>query len=148
MLRNTTTSGGADLQFTYGQSSDRVLTGDWDGNGTSTPGVVRAELLVVAKRQQRGWPAHRVRVRMVHRPTDRRRLGRQPHRHPGHPPGNSFYLRNSNSSGAAEPDFAYGTATDRPVVGDWDGNGTFTPGVVRSRQWMLRNSNSLGSGPR
>ena len=41
---------------------------------------------------------------------------------------------------------AYGDPTDLPIVGDWDGNGTFTPGVVRGQTWLLRNSNSRGEG--
>jgi peptidoglycan/xylan/chitin deacetylase (PgdA/CDA1 family) len=31
------------------------------------------------------------------------------------------------------------------VAGDWDGNGTFTPGTVRNGGWSLRNSNSGGA---
>jgi hypothetical protein len=68
-------------------------------------------------------------------------------------------LRNSNASGA--PDFnttglggfAFGGLPgDLPVVGDWDGNGTTTVGVVEREgtgnllQWKLRNSNTAG-GP-
>jgi hypothetical protein len=32
------------------------------------------------------------------------------------------------------------------VVGDWDGNGTSTPGLVRGGRWYLRNANSVGPG--
>ena len=43
--------------------------------------------------------------------------------------------------------FTYGLIGDTPVVGDWDGNGTFTPGVVKagSNVWLLRNENSTGT---
>jgi hypothetical protein len=41
--------------------------------------------------------------------------------------------------------FSYGIPTDEPIVGDWDGNGTVTPGVVRGNQWLLRNSATGGS---
>ena len=34
--------------------------------------------------------------------------------------------------------------TDRPVTGDWDGNGTTTAGFVRGNTWYLRNTNSAG----
>src|SRR5581483_4358485 len=42
--------------------------------------------------------------------------------------------------------FAYGGPTWHPVVGDWDGNGTFTPGVVNpvATVWYLRDVNSGG----
>ena len=82
-----------------GQTSERQIAGDWDGNRTETPGVVR---------------------------------------------GNTWFLRNSNTSGAADATFSYGDPTDFAVTGDWDGNGTATPGVVRGGAWYLRNSNSSG----
>lgn len=31
-----------------------------------------------------------------------------------------------------------------PVVGDWNGDGVQTPGIVKNGRWYLRNSNSLG----
>ena len=31
------------------------------------------------------------------------------------------------------------------MVGDWDGNGTVTPGIVRGTTWYLRNANSGGA---
>jgi hypothetical protein len=56
----------------------------------------------------------------------------------------SWYLRNSNSGGAANITFNYGRPGDIPIVGDWDGNGTVTPGVVRKGTWYLRNGNLGG----
>jgi hypothetical protein len=84
-----------------GRQLDRPVVGDWDGNGTTTPGFVR---------------------------------------------GNTWYLRNSNSSGVGTTVFGYGAPTDRVVTGDWDGNGTTTPGVVRGLTWYERNSNTSGPG--
>jgi len=63
-------------------------------------------------------------------------------------------LRNSNSEGGNDITVVYGSQTlgDFPVVGDWDGNGTVTIGVVRPNgngngnwRWMLRNSNTPGN---
>ena len=45
--------------------------------------------------------------------------------------GNSYYLKNTTTSGVADIVMNYGRATDRVVVGDWDGNGTDTLGVYR-----------------
>jgi hypothetical protein len=51
---------------------------------------------------------------------------------------NRFLLRNSRGPVL---DFAYGRYGDRIVVGDWDGNGTWTPGVLRGgRRWYSRTS--------
>lgn len=36
--------------------------------------------------------------------------------------------------------FAYGTSTDYPVMGDWNGDGVDTPGVVRGNSWYLSNT--------
>jgi hypothetical protein len=68
-----------------------------------------------------------------------------------------WLLRNTNSGGSAQIAFLYGLAGDPanpssfdfPIVGDWDGNGTDTAGVVRVRPgqltFLLRNSNTPGS---
>ena len=39
LLRN---GDGSVLDFWYGRYGDRILVGDWNGNGTWTPGVLRA----------------------------------------------------------------------------------------------------------
>ena len=69
----------------------------------------------------------------------------------------TWLLRNSNTPGTAQISFAYGSTQflELPVVGDWDGNGTDTPAVLRNRpptddsggfeHWLFRNSNSAGS---
>ncbi|MFT7473449.1 MAG: hypothetical protein ACI81L_000364 [Verrucomicrobiales bacterium] len=40
--------------------------------------------------------------------------------------------------------FGFGQPGDIPVMGDWNGDGTWTVGVVRGNQWLLRNKNSSG----
>jgi hypothetical protein len=60
-----------------------------------------------------------------------------------------FYLRNSNSAGGPSvAAFAFGAPGWKPIVGDWDGNGTATAGVVNpaTETWYLKNSNTPG-GP-
>jgi peptidoglycan hydrolase-like amidase len=58
--------------------------------------------------------------------------------------GNVFYLRNSNSSGPSDASFSFGSPSDVPVAGDWDGDGFDTVGVFRGGTWYLRNDNSSG----
>jgi V8-like Glu-specific endopeptidase len=58
----------------------------------------------------------------------------------------AWYLRDTNSPGAPniEP-FDYGAPGWFPVVGDWNGDGASTIGVVDPRAtWYLRNSNNAG----
>jgi hypothetical protein len=60
-------------------------------------------------------------------------------------PTNGFvYIRNSNDTGFADNEFFYGTASDLPIAGDWNGDGTDTIGIYRNGQFFLRNSNDTG----
>jgi hypothetical protein len=55
---------------------------------------------------------------------------------------NRFLLRNSRGPGL---NFTYGRYGDRLLVGDWDGDGDFTPAVRRGATFWFRNAG--GSGP-
>ncbi|WP_162908117.1 M23 family metallopeptidase, partial [Allorhizocola rhizosphaerae] len=60
-----------------------------------------------------------------------------------------WHLRDGTGAGPATYVFGYAPATDRPITGDWNGDGTMTPGIVRNVngewQWHLRNANSAGN---
>ncbi len=58
----------------------------------------------------------------------------------------TFYLRNTNSAGAANVTFAFGAVGDFPVVADWNGDATVTAGVYRSSMpgFLEKNSNAGG----
>jgi hypothetical protein len=58
-----------------------------------------------------------------------------------------WYLRSQNNSGPPDAGaFPYGLPGWRPVIGDWNGDGIDTVGVVDpSGVWYLRNSNSPGA---
>ncbi len=58
--------------------------------------------------------------------------------------GNTFYLRNTNTSGVADQTFTYGLPGDTPIIGDWNGDGTDTIGVIRGNTFYLRNTNTSG----
>jgi hypothetical protein len=123
-LRNSLTTGPATTVFRYGTDWDIPVMGDWDGDGDDTVGIAR---LVEDEL------------------------------------GNLYYewhLRDENSSGSATvPPFIYGDvrlvgATGEelgtlPVVGDWDGDGDDTPGVVHydwtatgPMRWELSNESA------
>jgi len=55
-------------------------------------------------------------------------------------------LRNSATTGVGDIVFVYGDPSDTTLMGDWNGDGTDTPGVVRNGVWHLRNSNTTGFG--
>ena len=56
----------------------------------------------------------------------------------------TWALRNENSGGVADITFGYGNGTGIPIVGDWDGNGTWTCGIIDGNTWELRNENTSG----
>ena len=54
--------------------------------------------------------------------------------------GNVFHLSTSDPSsenGVAEISIVFGESTDKPVIGDWDGDGIDEVGVYRSGTWLL-----------
>ncbi|MFN7138732.1 MAG: N-acetylmuramoyl-L-alanine amidase [Limisphaerales bacterium] len=149
-LRNSNTSGTADIQFIYGVGTDIPVMGDWDGNGTITPGVFRPSTATWYLRNSNSAG-----------PADGTFIFGEPGDVPvvgdwdgdGYwtigvfrPSNATWYLRNQNSAGPTHVQFFFGLGSDIPVAGDWDGNGTFTPGVFRpsTGQWFLRNSNTGG----
>jgi len=123
LLRDTLTGGVNTVPaFGYGRPDDFPVMGDWDGNGTKTPGVIR----IVGDA-----------VNNLHY---------------------QWFLRNSNTGGSADVTFIYGRPSfgfeepaDFPIVGDWNGDGHDTAGVVRFQNgtrtpvWLLKNTNTGGT---
>ncbi|OYT70132.1 MAG: hypothetical protein CFK52_11845 [Chloracidobacterium sp. CP2_5A] len=54
------------------------------------------------------------------------------------------YQRFSNTPGFADNSFFYGQAGDRPIAGDWDGDGVDTVGIFRNGVFFLKNRNEPG----
>ncbi|HEX9761503.1 MAG TPA: hypothetical protein VGA97_00250, partial [Acidimicrobiia bacterium] len=52
---------------------------------------------------------------------------------------------NNGGLGAADYFYTYGISGDRPLAGDWNGDGVDSPGVFRGGTFYLRNSNSTGA---
>ncbi|MBI4915255.1 MAG: VCBS repeat-containing protein [Acidobacteria bacterium] len=57
----------------------------------------------------------------------------------------SWYLKNSNTPGAADLVFPYGDPADQAVKGDWDGDGDDTVGIYRDGVFFLKNTNGPGN---
>ncbi|HLL69459.1 MAG TPA: hypothetical protein VK453_27635 [Micromonosporaceae bacterium] len=164
-LRNANTAGRPDLCFRYGSPGVAPVVGDWDGDGTDTVGVVRRTAGVdtwrwILKNSNTAGGGD-VDFRYGHRDN-------APITGDWDGDGDTnigvvetgvthlrWHLRRANSGGGDSWDFLYGrsgaggTPSDSPVVGDWDGNGTDTVGVirwaaVRADEWNLRNANTPG----
>jgi hypothetical protein len=143
-LRNSNSSGPAQVAFVYGRATDIPVVGDWNASGRQTVGVRRGNQWFLRNSNSSG-PGQVAFVygRATDIPVvgDWNASGRQT---VGVRRGNQWFLRNSNSSGPGQVAFAYGRATDIPVVGDWNASGQQTAGIVRGSAWLLRNANSTG----
>ena len=131
-LRNSLGSGVADVAFQYGDVGDRPVCGDWNGDGVDTVGVFRAGSWYLRNRNDGGradiksftaTQATRPRV-ATGTATASTTVGRGPCR--------LWHLKNHFGAGPADVVVSFGDATDVPVVGDWNGDGRDTVGMVRA----------------
>jgi glucose/arabinose dehydrogenase len=145
-LKNSNTTGFADLAINYGVPGDYPVVGDWNGDGTATIGIYRNGVFYLRNSNTAGF------ADIVF-----------PFGVPGDQPvagdwnndgtdtigvyrNGMFFLRNSNSTGGPSAAFALGIPGDVGIAGDWDGNGFDTTGVFRPSNGALylKNSNSSG----
>ncbi len=159
-LRNYNSSGPANIIFAYGNdSTDMPLVGNWDGVGGDTIGIARRVSGVLQfhlRNYNSAGPANMI-FGYGNDTTDMPIVGNWDgvggdtigvaRRTPSGVL--EWHLRNYNSSGPADVIFGYGNSTtDIPIVGNWDGVGGDTIGIVRTvsgvLQWHLRNYNSAG----
>jgi hypothetical protein len=169
LQRSSSTSGPATSVFRYGRDDDFPVMGDWNGDGSETVGVARStpaapNRLVWYLRNSNSagnatttpFPFGTVRFVAVDQ------LGSIPVVGDWDGDGDDtvgvvYYsdsttgpirweLRNSNTPGPPDLVFTYSRGRDVPVVGDWDGDGTDTPGVRRHpNRWLLRNTSTAGA---
>jgi len=144
-LRSSLSTGPATTTFWHGRPDDIAVTGDWDGDGISTPGVFRDGRWELRNSNSSGPPDIVVRFG---------RAGDIPLVGDWDGDGietvglwrnGTFMIRNRNISGEAERSVHYGRPTDQPLVGDWDGDGIASPGVRRGNAYYLRNSFTGGN---
>jgi hypothetical protein len=142
-LRSTLSPGAPTTTFGWGVSTDRQLMGDWDGNGSLTPGVFRNGTWYIRNGLTSGpsttflfGQANDVPVVGDWNGDGRDSIGVYR--------GGRWLLRNALSAGPADYDFTYGTGSQRPVVGDRNGDGLDTVGLFQNGTWSVRQVNSAG----
>jgi hypothetical protein len=146
-LRDQNAPGPPDNTIPFGSPDCIAVTGDWDGNGTSTVGAYCGGTWYLRNSNTSGSPD----------------IAPFAFGAPGYTPvvgdwdgdgkdsigvyvNGSWYLRNHDSAGAPEiAPFAYGTGGYTPVVGNWDGLGGDGIGVFVNGSWFLRNSPNAGA---
>ena len=136
--------GAANRVFRYGEPSDEVFRGDWDGNGTDTLAVRRGNTFYLKNTTTGGtadtvfaygdpgdavfvgdWDGNGTDTLAVRR-------------------GNTFYVKNSTTTGTADTVFSYGDPGDTVLIGDWDGNRTDTLAVRRANTYFVTNALATG----
>jgi Subtilase family len=147
-LKNTNSTGIAEVQINYGLPGDYPVVGDWDGDGDTTIGIYRNGVFYLRNENTIGfadivfpfgvpgdqpiagdWDGDGIDTIGVYRSS-----------------AITFYLRNSNSAGAPQMSFALGLPGDVGIAGDWDGDAMDTTGVFRPSNGVifLKNTNSTG----
>ena len=151
LLRNTLTTGSPDTTFNYGTRPLSPMMGDWDGDGTETPGTYEAGVFKLNNANDGSAPD------ITFAFGDSR----------GFPVAGDFNgdgtddvavyragLWQVRLSTGATSSFSFGSGSWPavvPVAGDWDGDGTdgiglytlMAPGTLG--QWNLRNTASAGA---
>ena len=154
-LRNSSSTGPAELTFMFGNPGDVPLAGDFDGDGCDTLSIYRpadAGVHVINELGRDGgglgradqsyrfgnpgdvpfagdWDGDRIDTIGLRRHSD-----------------GFVYLTNEHAAGAADVSYFYGDPGDLPIAGDWDGDGFDSVGLHRpaTATTYLRNSNSTG----
>ncbi len=147
-LKNSNTSGFADVQINYGLAGDYPVVGDWDGDGDVTIGIYRNGSFYLRNSNTIGfadivfpfgapgdqpiagdWNNDGIDTIGVYRSSN-----------------GTFFLRNSNTFGAPDMIFALGIPGDVGITGDWNGDGIDTTGVFRPSNGVifLKNTNITG----
>jgi hypothetical protein len=147
-LKNSNTTGFADIQINYGIGGDVPVVGDWDGNGTATIGIYRNGSFYLRNSNTIGFadvvfpfgiPGDQpIAGDWDHNGTDTIGVYRSA--------TGTFYLRNSNSTGTPDLIFSLGIPGDVGIAGDWNGDGFDTTGVFRPSNGALylKNKNETG----
>ena len=175
-IRTTPTTGPANLTFSYGRRgalADLPVVGDWDGNGSETVGIARitGEFPQVfrwhLRNRNSSGPADVTFEFGIPRATDYLRglpvVGNFDPADDAYEVGYvtadsgglTWTIRRDTTPTSPEVTFRYGRADDRPLVGDWDGDGVDTPGALRNQpptdvgggyeKWLVTNRNATGT---
>jgi hypothetical protein len=151
-LRNTNTTGPANLTVVYGGSpTHQPLTGDWNGDGVDTIGVYDTStgLLQLRDSNTAGSPTY---VFAFGNPGDTAFAGRwvSSATHDGvgvyRNSNGILYLRNSLSTGFQDFFMIFGNPGDSGFAGDWEGDGVASVGIYRPGTQHVYLSNVNGAG--
>ncbi len=121
----------------FGLPGDVAVVGDWDGDGKDDVGVRRGDTFYLRT------PAPPPLV--VVSPSGSASPTASPGASPAPTPPPAAPVPPAPGIPLGDAVIRYGSASDEPVAGDWDGDGKDTVGVVRGATWYLRDD--LRPGP-
>jgi predicted extracellular nuclease len=135
-LRNSNTTGFADIQFLFGTGTDLAVAGDWNGDGISTVGIYRPSTGEFFLKDANTFGAPVVYNFTLGNPGDVPFVGDWDGDGKDgvgvyRPSTGQLFLKNALSTGFADFALLFGDPNDLPVGGDWDGDGFDSPGVYR-----------------
>lgn len=133
-VKNTLVGSTFTSTFSYGKTSDEVFVGDWDGNGTDTLALRRGNEFHISNKNGGGKVD---RVVNFGRAGDDLYVGSFDRSRPGLDSfavrrGNTYFISKAIKSGNADIQLDYGRVNDVTLLGDWNGDGEDTLGVVRT----------------
>ena len=135
-LRNSNTTGVADITTTFGATTDLPVVGDWDGDGIATVGIYRSSTGEFFLRDSNAQGAAVTHYFVLGSPGDMPMAGDW--NNDGvdgvgvfRPTNGLIYIKNSLTTGFADFTMVLGIPNDVPVAGDWNGDGKDSPGVYR-----------------
>lgn len=144
------TARGVRYAYALGGPGDRAVVGDWDGNGSDSVGVVHNNTWCLRNALAAGACDLTFRFGTS---SDTPVAGRWAVSTPvpaaagtrapdgiGVWRGGQWLLRTTPTAGPAHVTVAWGRASDVPVVGDWDGDGRDSQGIVRGTTWFVANT--------
>jgi hypothetical protein len=147
-LKNSNTTGYADIAINYGIGGDYPIAGDWNGDGVDSIGVYRNGSFYLRNSNTVGYADIQF---AFGTPGDQPVAGDW--NGDGidtigvyHASTFTFSLRNSNTPGPADMTFSLGIPGDVGIAGDWNGDGKDTVGVFRPSNGIifLKNTNATG----
>jgi hypothetical protein len=141
--------------FFYGNPGDVPFLGDWDCDGEATPGLFRQSDAFAYLRNSNSQGIADIRFYFGN-PSDVPLAGdfngdRCDTLSIYRPENQTFYImnklgENEGGLGAAEYSFIFGNPGDKPVVGDWDGDGIDEIGLHRETTGFFYYRNTLTTG--
>jgi hypothetical protein len=152
-LRNSNTTGPADITVTFGNTTDLPVVGDWNGDGVDTIGVYNSTLGTFNLRDSNspGAPTFTYNFTLGN-PGDQPIAGKWDNTMTSdgtgvHRPSNGIiYLRRTLTTGPSDYYIVMGNPGDIAVAGDWNGDGFDSTGVFRPSEGHFFLTNVNGNG--